>query len=232
LIGTLKQNLKKDDRPIVANIIRDLALFPEGRDFKRECDTEVCDPYWIKAIELLWEVYAERTRNKMTDEEFEEAKLSMITNIHSTRGPLIQKGTGFKEGREINTVIEEEVKARSAGICAHCSEKVGEDEEGQICHVNRYDNGGLFTIHNLVFGHKGCDSQYDNEHRFIHSPCGGYYLAKKYYEHQSDMKQWSCISPENIASRWSWVKSKMGCSGDREFIQKLVEKAYKYFQPV
>ena len=67
--------------------------------------------------------------------------------------------------------------------------KLEEDEEGQICHVHRHDNGGSYSVYNLVFGHKGCDGVYDNEHRFIHSPRGDYYLAKKYYEHKPDMKQ-------------------------------------------
>lgn len=227
----LKQNLKKHyDRPIVAEIIRDLASFPEGRDFKRECDTDIVDPYWIKAIQDIWEgLYAERARNKMTDEEFDAAKPSMIAKLTSTRGPLIKKGTGFKEGRDVNTAIEEEVKSRSAGICAHCSEKVEDDEEGQICHVRRHDDAGSYTADNLVFGHKGCDGLYDNEHRFIHKSCGDYYLAKKYYEHQPDPKQWSCISPRNIAYRWNWTKAKMGYSDDTEFMNKLLEKGYKYF---
>lgn len=228
LILALKQNLKRGtDRPVVEEIIADLAQF-HGRNFRDECDTEVVDPYWIDIIQLLWEVYDERFKDGMKPEEFAKAKSSMI-RARASRGPIAQKGNGFREGREINLAIEQEVKARAAGICAHCSEPIEDTEEGQIAHVHRHDVHGQYTRDNLVWVHKGCDGLYDNEHRFIHNPYGGYYLAKKYYEHKPDRKQWEHISSENILNRWNWAMKQMKCETEGEFIQKLSEKGYKQF---
>lgn len=233
LIQALEQNLKwhKEDRPVVSEIIQDLKLF-DGRDFKDECHGETVDPYWIDTILTLWrEVYYKRHTTNMTPEEFEKSKHEMIVKSRSTRGPQIQRGGGTKDPREMNTRVIEEVELRSGGICAHCSERIEiDEEEGQICHIKRYDEGGEFTTNNLVRGHKGCDSLYDNEYRFIHKPGGGYYLAKKYYEHQPDMKQWSHISPENILSRWIWTMQKLSATNDLEFETKLIEKGYKLFR--
>lgn len=228
LILALKQNLKKgSDRPVVEEILADLALF-HGRNFRDECDTEVVDPYWIDTIRLLWEVYYERFKDGMGPEEYEKAKPSMI-RARSTRGPIAQKGNGFREGREINLAIEQEVKARAAGICAHCSEAIEDNEEAQIGHVHRHDMHGQYSSDNLVWVHKGCDGLYDNEHRFIHSPYGGYNLAKKYYEHKPDRKQWEHISSENILNRWKWAMKQMNSATEGEFIQKLSERGYKHF---
>ena len=231
LILALKQNLKKGkDRPVVLDTISDLALF-DGRDFKSECDTEIVDPYWIKTIELLWSVYREKVQKGMTDEEFDVSKQAMIdkAKISSTRGPVVQRGNGLRDGREVNTDIMEAVRARSMNICAHCSDSINTDQEGQTSHVDRHDSGGRYTKDNLVFSHKGCDASYDNEHRFIHHPRGGVFLDKKYPQHHPDMKQWSCINPSNILARWNWVMERMQVIDEKEFEERLVEKGYTYF---
>jgi hypothetical protein len=229
LILALKQNLKEGtDRPVVDEILTDLALF-DGRHFKNECDTELIDPYWIDSIKLLWDVYAERFQNGMTKEEFEASKPSMIEKRRSTRGPIVQTGDGFRDGREINTLIEEKVKARAAGICMHCSRMIKEYQQGNICHVHPHHKSGLYTLVNLGFGHAGCDAMFDNEHRFIHSPYGGYYLAEDALHCKPDGKQWSQISKDNIRARWNWVMQKMGCATHDEFVAKLAKEGYIKF---
>ena len=225
LLGLI-QNFRPDNRPVVAEALEDLLAF-DGRDLEKEFNQGPLDcEYWIKTVGSLWKVYRERFENGLTHEEFSVQKPSMIAKYRSA---IVQRGTGYKEGREVNLVVEEQVKTRAQNICAHCGDIVKDFEGGQVCHVERKDNNGSYTLDNLVWGHKGCDSSYDNEHQYIHVPDGGYYLAKKRRADEPDMKQWSQISVENIRKRWNWAMNTMGFSNKNEFKAKLGEWGYTHF---
>jgi hypothetical protein len=228
LLGLI-QNFRPENRPVVAEALEDLLAF-DGRDLEKECsEGPLVYEYWITTVGSLWKVYRERFENGLTEEEFSEKKASMIAKQRSASGPIVQRGNGYKEGREVNLVVMEQVKVRAKNICAHCGDSVKDFEEGQVCHVERKDNDGLYTLDNLVWGHKGCDSSYDNEHQYIHVPGGGYYLARKRRADEPDMKQWSQISIENIRKRWNWAMNKMGFSNETQFKAKLEEWGYKHF---
>lgn len=211
------ENMDVEERPVVESILTELALF-DGRDIKAEYhaykDGAAFDhEYWIKTIELLWSVYLERFTKDMDNDEFEAKKHEMIAAAKARAPRVVQRGNGLREGHEHDERVAELVRARAmtdkGPVCAHCGRIIKPTEVGQVCHVDRREKDGKFTLDNLVWGHKGCDSIYDNEHAFIHRPGGGFYLSDLYSGHKPDMKQWSGISADNIKNRWLWVMREM-----------------------
>ena len=112
--------------------------------------------------------------------------------------------------------------------CAHCGRAIKATETGQVCHIDRRDKKGAFTLDNIVWGHKGCDGIYDNEHAIIHSPGGGFYLSDLYSGHKPDMKQWSGISAKNIQKRWNWVMNEMKIVDSASFKAHLEVNDYTF----
>lgn len=230
------ENMDVEERPVVESILTELVLF-DNRCIKGEYNAykdgaEFDHEYWIKTIELLWSVYLERFTKDMDNDDFEDKKLVMIAAAKA-RGPrIVQRGNGLREGHEHDERVASMVRARAmtekGPVCAHCGRVIKPTEVGQVCHVDRRDKHGTFTLDNLVWGHKGCDAIYDNEYAFIHRPGGGFYLSDLYSGHKPHMKQWSGISAENIKNRWNWVMGKMEVTDSEAFELHLAASDYAF----
>ena len=116
-------------------------------------------------------------------------------------------GGGYKNPRLINECIKEQVIQRANGICGHCGEAFEDCETPNICHIKRHDEGGSYTLDNLLYAHSSCDSLYD-EGRIIHDPNGGCWLHKATKHYSPDMKQVGQINPEFVRHRWEWEKTR------------------------
>jgi hypothetical protein len=203
----------------------------DGRDFEEEYYSGPLDTgYWIYTIGLRWKMHVERHDKGMSDIEFQENKADLRTTIKGRYPRIVQRGNGLREGHEHDERVAELVRARAmtekGPVCAHCGRVIKPTEVGQVCHVDRRDKHGTFTLDNLVWGHKGCDAIYDNEYAFIHRPGGGFYLSDLYSGHKPDMKQWSGISAENIKNRWNWVMGKMELTDSEAFEAHLGASDY------
>jgi hypothetical protein len=133
--------------------------------------------------------------------------------------------------REISEKIKQLVKERSNGICGHCSRLIRPGQDYQIAHIKRNDQYGDYTLDNLLFTHRSCDSSYDDG-LLILDIVSGVYWINELINYEVDKNQYYHISKENILDRWNWEKNKSEKWGenltDDMFRYKLIENGYKY----
>ena len=236
-VQNLKQgieNLDDEERPTVEGVLNDLKKF-DDRDLKAEYHdykggAAFDHAYWITTVGLLWSVYYDG--KDMDHETFEASKDEMIAAAKARGTGLSIRGSGYREGREIDERVKEQVIARAAGICSFCGDPFMANDVVVDGHIDRHSKEGKeiqekgkFTLDNIVRAHLECDGLYDANH-IIRFPDGATYRSRKYRSHLPDEKQWVGISSDNIMKRLQWAMSAMGHTDAGEFRRDLIAKGY------
>jgi hypothetical protein len=222
LMLSMIQNLRYgDERPVVAKILSDLAVLAPGRNFKRESSNPATfEPlFWTRVFGICWERYYEEYDRKTRGTEAlipHSAKtMSDIDLIRTGRDYrdriMVHSGRGYREGREIEERVKEEVFARACGRCIHCSLPVSL-EDRQIAHFKRHAAGGPASLDNLVMAHRACDASFDAGD-LIHSPSGTFWRHPR-INYAPDRRQLRFINPEYIRARWEEQKLLRGKTTD------------------
>ncbi len=138
-------------------------------------------------------------------------------------------GGGKSQKRLKDLRVEEIVKGR-AEKCCHCGNVMGETEEKQVCHVRRNDSDGDYSVDNLMYGCRACDSSYDAG-RIIHMRTGGHWLSPLCATYKPDLSQLKHINLANIQHRFDWEMKRKGFEGrSSEFLAYLTSQGYLFVE--
>jgi len=233
LVIALIQNLKYNNRPIVDGILSDLKRFTD-RDFEVEMKANLENPslfdhvFWTSWIGCLWKTYQVDHDALLSDDE-KLVKKSEIVSSH--RNGLITTSGGVRNERLIDEKIRHMICERSQNTCGHCGEKFEDTDVPQDCHIRRHDDKGKYDATNIIRGHSGCDSLYDDDGLIIYS-CSdsGVFLRRGAKGYVPDKKQLAYISLDNFKARWNWEKSRQDQShlSDDQFAKHLINRGYVF----
>lgn len=152
-------------------------------------------------------------------------------NAQITKSPMVRttEGGGYKNSRQVDEVIKLKVITR-ATCCCHCGKKLNIYDKLQICHVKRNDQGGPYSLDNLMYGHIKCDAVYDGG-GLIHDPKGGYWREDTNL-YKPDLSQLKYMNSRYIYYRWLWELSQAHWGGVSEatFRDELKQRSYVYFK--
>lgn len=229
LVIALIQNLKDDNRPIVSGILNDLKNIC-GRDFEEEMNTIKENPsafdheFWTRMIGCLWKTYLIDHDQSLSDETKIQRKAEIIYNHKNI---VVITGGGMRKERSQDEHENEVVRERSDNTCAHCGYTFENTDIAQNCHIKRFDEGGTGCRKNLVRGHQGCDSQYDNDGLIIYKK-NGVWLGRRVASYSPHLRQLQGISEDNFKARWNWEKARQGKQdiSDEEFEEHLRRNRY------
>lgn len=137
-------------------------------------------------------------------------------------------GGGERNTRVENEEIREAVIKRAAETCGHCGSDCSDGKVNQICHVQRNDCEGPFSIDNLIYGHVCCDSAFDCGF-IVYDPDGGTWQHPT-LQYKPDQKQWSEINQIYLRHRWDWEKARQDFSekNNNAFRNYLRGKGYLF----
>jgi hypothetical protein len=234
LVIALIQNLKDNNRPIVDGILTDLKRFT-GRDFEEEMKVNLENqslfdhPFWTGWIGCLWKTYQVDHDALLSDED-KEVKKAGIISTHK-RGGVITTSGGVRNARLIDEESKHAILERSQNTCGHCGEKFEDTDVPQDCHIRRHDDKGKYEPDNIIRGHSGCDSLYDDDGLIIYSYSGtDVFLRRGARGNVPHKNQLAYISLENFKARWAWEKNRQGQSHllDEQFSKHLIAKGYVF----
>jgi 5-methylcytosine-specific restriction endonuclease McrA len=223
LVKALIQNLKRKNRPIVADILIHLKVMT-GRTFEDEVlaniDTPLSFPheFWSEAMACLWSTW-DSENNKLLSEE-EKHQIRNLAFEKFRRGEF-KTGGGFRKERTYDEEQLDIIWGRG-GIdktCAHCGYSGAE----QVSHIKTFASGGNLTNNskNCVISHTSCDSMIDAKVPLIIYDIDGKHVWLKRHAkiNKPDRKQLEAISQENFVSRWDKQRCDLGQShlSDVEF---------------
>jgi len=233
LVIALIQNIKENNRPIVTGILDDLKTISR-RDFENEVENNKDNPslfdheFWTETIRCLWKTFSVDHDPDIIEEEKDNRKFDIINNYRRT---IITTSGGLRNTRTQNEKIMDEVAKRSENTCGHCGFVFETTEVPQNCHIKRCHEDGEATLDNIMRGHSGCDSIYDNDDMIIYDlDKKGVWLGQRVSTFNPHKKQLTGISFENIKARWDWQKNKQGLSevSDDDYREYLRNKNYIY----
>ena len=242
LLLSIIQNFREEkERVIIDNIINNL---PKNNDLTIKQDFKSGNfdhNFWIIEVRKYWQnKLKEFVKSPNTIPEFRRVEEIGCINVpilddmedHGYfEKPDIHLSGGGGSTREISEEIKKLVKERSNGICGHCSRLIRPGQDYQIAHIKRNDQYGGYTLDNLLFTHRSCDSSYDDG-LLILDIVRGVYWINELINYEVDKNQYYHISKENILDRWNWEKNKSEKWGenltDDMFRDKLIDNGYKY----
>jgi hypothetical protein len=246
ILLALIQNLRSENnRPVVRNILTKLNQITK-RQFEDEYSREDFDTvYWTDMIGDVWTsfigedveliqalvedpVQALVSGQELTEELFEHESAEQEAPIESTF-PILGDhiaGGGERNIRVENEKIREAVIKRAAETCGHCGSDCSYGKVNQICHVQRNDCDGPFSLDNLIYGHVCCDSAFDCGF-IVYDPDGGTWQHPT-LQYKPDQKQWSEINPDYLRHRWDWEKERQNHAekNNNSFRKYLIGKGY------
>lgn len=234
LVIALIQNLKDNNRPIVDGILTNLKRLTD-RDFEEEMKVNLENPslfdhpFWTGWIGCLWKTYQVDHDALLSDEE-KEVKKVVIISTHKHGGVITTSG-GVRNARLIDEKSKHAILERSQNTCGHCGEKFEDTDVPQDCHIRRNDDKGKYEPDNIIRGHSGCDSLYDDDGLIIYSYSGtGVFLRRGAKGNVPHKNQLAYISLENFKARWVWEKNRQGQShlSDEQFTEHLIAKGYVF----
>jgi hypothetical protein len=256
ILLALIQNMRSENnRPVVRNILTKLNQITK-RCFESECkfvDDKLVlnhdfDPvYWTDRIGDVWasfigedvELVQELVESplqplvsgqELTEESFEQDSGDQVVQVEPMF-PLLGHqitGGGERNIRVENEEIREAVIKRAAETCGHCGSDCSDGKVNQICHVQRNDCDGPFSLDNLIYGHICCDSAFDCGF-IVYDPDGGTWQHPT-LQYKPDQKQWSEINQIYLRHRWDWEKDRQGFSkkNNNAFRNYLRGKGYLF----
>jgi hypothetical protein len=246
ILLALIQNMRSENnRPVVRNILTKLNQITK-RQFEDEYLRGDFDPvYWTDRIGDVWasfigedvELVQELVESpvqalvpgqELTEELFEHESAEQEAPIESTF-PILGDhiaGGGERNIRVENEKIREAVIKRAAETCGHCGSDCSDGKVNQICHVQRNDCDGPFSLDNLIYGHVCCDSAFDCGF-IVYDPDGGTWQHPT-LQYKPDQKQWSEINPDYLRHRWDWEKERQNHAekNNNSFRKYLIGKGY------
>lgn len=180
--------------------------------FESEEDEELMEePFESeKAEELMEEELLQEEEAQENQVQEEELDPQLVGNAPEIQGDYLTGG-GERSRRVENEEIRTAVIERAGGICGHCGHDCVKGEVmriTQLCHVQRNDCDGTFSLDNIIYGHICCDSKFDCGF-IVYDPDGGTWQHPT-IRYKPDQKQWSQINTIYIRHRWDWEKTRQG----------------------